>query len=91
MVKSWKFVALQVLALLLTAVLALVAYTVTAQARAETAIASEYQFLRGTYAFCLSAYFDIDFCNATVASAVDFDVYHRPEFTTGYQPPVEQP
>lgn len=101
MVKSWKFVALQVLALLLQLALAGVVYSVTGQANARVVAAEartveiavraaqvrEYEWLRGTFAFCIATYHDVPGCNKAAAYAVEHRLYNDPQFAYGFEPP----
>jgi hypothetical protein len=100
MIRSRRFVALQLLALLLQLALAGTVYHVVAGARAETAAAQarateiavraagvrEYEFHRGVYAMCLAAYGDVAGCNRIVAGAVEHGVYGNAVYSQGFEP-----
>jgi hypothetical protein len=101
MVKSWKFVALQILALLLQ--LALAGAVVQVVGEAETRVTAaeartvevaeraaqvrEYEWLRGAYAFCIATYGDVAGCNYAVKIAVEQRLYNDPKYVYGFEPP----
>ena len=98
---SRKFVALQLLALLLQLALIYTVYRVVSAAQADAAAAQartveiaeraaqvrEYEWLRGTYAFCIATYADVAGCNYAVKVAVERRLYNDPQYVFGFEPP----
>jgi hypothetical protein len=101
MVKSWKFVALQILALLLQ--LALAGAVVRVVGEAETRVTAaeartveiaeraaqvrEFEWFRGVYAFCIANFSDVDGCNYAVKVAAERKLYNDPKYVYGFEPP----
>jgi hypothetical protein len=100
MIRSRRFVALQLLALLLQLALAGTVYRVVAGTRAETVAAQarateiavraagvrEYEYYRGVFSLCMSLYRDALLCNQVTAEGEKRDVYHDPRFSMDYEP-----
>ena len=97
---SRKFVALQLLALLLQLALIYTVYRVVSAAQADAAAAQartveiaeraaqvrEYEFQRGIFAMCLSMYGDMSLCNSVVAESVKYKVYSDHKYSFGFEP-----
>lgn len=100
MIKSPKFIALQLLALALQLALGYTVYRVVGDARAQMAAAEartheiatraaqvrEFEYYRGIYSLCINLYNDPFQCNEIAANGQRLDVYHNARFSLGYEP-----